>query len=203
MPTISRNYKSGGVDSSEVDLDLYPLNTSGVVTPSSGLLNAPDDLTPPLTISTTGTKDNYEQKAVDISGDTACRSFTTAFGFSPWLVQGTAAYAKVQTSPTDATAGRLLNNETTHIGGNVNYTGANYQPQDVQGVNVPQFMQNNSGGAHSSGTSGISGSDLKYARGLSDTGLWGSSSLSVSGTWKYVGRFTNQDQDYGLYVRIA
>jgi len=108
MPTISRNYKSGGIESSEVDLNLYPRNTNGVVTPSAGLLNAPADLDPPLTISTNGTEDNYEQKAVDISGDTACRSYTTAFGWSPWLVQGTAAYADVQTSPTDTTADRLM-----------------------------------------------------------------------------------------------
>lgn len=108
MPTISRNYKSGGIESSEVDLNLYPRNTNGVVTPSAGLLNAPADLDPPLTISTNGTEDNYEQKAVDISGDTACRSYTTAFGWSPWLVQGTAAYSDVQTSPTDTTPDRVL-----------------------------------------------------------------------------------------------
>lgn len=38
------------------------------------------------------------------------------------------AAALVQASPTDATAGRLLNNETTEIGGFVNYTGANLNP---------------------------------------------------------------------------
>ena len=40
---------------------------------------------------------------------------------------GTAAVEDIQTSPTDATAGRLLNNETTHIGGEINYTGANFK----------------------------------------------------------------------------
>lgn len=47
---------------------------------------------------------------------------------------GTAAQADVQTSPSDATAGAVLNNETTHIGGQVNYTGANLNP-NVFGAN--------------------------------------------------------------------
>jgi len=41
---------------------------------------------------------------------------------------GTAAPLDVQTSPTDATAGAILNNETTSIGGNVNFTEANLNP---------------------------------------------------------------------------
>lgn len=41
---------------------------------------------------------------------------------------GTAAYDDVQASPSDATVGAVLNNETTHIGGEINYTGANLNP---------------------------------------------------------------------------
>jgi hypothetical protein len=58
---------------------------------------------------------------------------------------GTAAYANVQTSPTDATAGAVLNNETTSIGGFVNYTEANYQPDSQNGINAEMLCQNISG----------------------------------------------------------
>lgn len=47
---------------------------------------------------------------------------------------GTAAYSDIQTSPSDATAGAVLNNETTHIGGNENWTSANLSPYIVGGV---------------------------------------------------------------------
>lgn len=115
---------------------------------------------------------------------------------------GTSAVEDIQTSPTDATAGRLLNNETTHIGGDVNYTGANYQPQVVAGIGVCRYMQNNSGGLHTSGQTGILGSALKYALGVS-SGSWGSSSATVPGTWTQVGGHSIGDQDYALYVRTA
>jgi hypothetical protein len=74
---------------------------------------------------------------------------------------GTAATKDVQTSPTDATAGRLLNNETTHIGGEINYTGANYQPDDVNGKGVVKSMRNLSGAAISAGAI-VSGSSLRF-----------------------------------------
>jgi len=47
--------------------------------------------------------------------------------------RGTAATADVQTSPSDATPEAVLNNETTHIGGNLNYTGANLNPNVFSG----------------------------------------------------------------------
>jgi hypothetical protein len=47
---------------------------------------------------------------------------------------GTAAEADVQATPTDSAAGRLLNNETTEIGGFINYTGANLNPNVFGGI---------------------------------------------------------------------
>ena len=201
MPNITNNYKAGGIESSEVDLNLYPLNTDGIVSPSSGLVNAPSGLTPPLTISTNGTPDNYEQKAVDISGDTATRSFINGFGFSPWLVQGTAAYADVQSSPTDTTAGRLLNNETTEIGGFVNYTGANYQPEISLGFGVARIMSNKTGANVLDGTE-ISGANLRVSVVLS-SGAWTATATTPTGTWKHVSGATIANNEFGYFTRIA
>ena len=49
---------------------------------------------------------------------------------------GDAGGYDVQSSPSDATAGRLLTNETTSIGGFVNYTGANLNPNVFGGGTV-------------------------------------------------------------------
>ena len=75
---------------------------------------------------------------------------------------GDAGGYDVQSSPTDATAGRLLTNETTHIGGNINYTGANYKPETENGLNVVRLMKNISGGTISN-TSTVSGSVLQFS----------------------------------------
>ena len=51
-----------------------------------------------------------------------------------------AASQLMQTSPTDATPGRVLNNETTSIGGNVNYTEANLNPNLFKGASVNDYI---------------------------------------------------------------
>lgn len=116
---------------------------------------------------------------------------------------GTAAYKDVQTSPSDATPEAVLNNETTHIGGEINFTGANYQPNDSLGIGVVRYMQNNSGATHSNGQTGIAGSALNICFGVGSSGLWASSGVSVVGTWTQVAGNTVGDQNYGLYVRTA
>ena len=90
---------------------------------------------------------------------------------------GTAAYDDVQTSPSDTTAGALLNNETTHIGGDVNYTGANYQPeQTLSGLGVVRLMKNVSGSTFNSGQQ-MTGDNLRdayfYASGSPQGGVRG------------------------------
>ena len=74
---------------------------------------------------------------------------------------GTASTADVQTSPTDATAGAVLNNETTSIGGFVNFTEANYQPETFNGLGVVKKLKNNSGGSIANGAT-VSGSLLAH-----------------------------------------
>lgn len=97
---------------------------------------------------------NYRVTAFD-SGS----GFTKTWDFVAMV--GDAAFRQVQASPADTTAGALLNNETTHIGGNLNYTGVNYQPETLNGIGVVLKMKNKSGGSISNGAT-VSGSLLAH-----------------------------------------
>lgn len=96
---------------------------------------------------------------------------------------GTAAEADVQTSPTDTTAGALLNNETTHIGGEINFTGVNYQPETVDGIGVVRKLKNISGVSIANGAT-VSGSSISNYY-VTDTGAL-LSSASPAGTWQNI-----------------
>jgi len=114
---------------------------------------------------------------------------------------GTAAEADVQTSPTDATAGRLLNNETTHIGGNVNYTVANYQPEvSGTGIGVVRILKNNTGPSGDGSTTSGSNLELTY---LGGAGTMIASGISPIGTWKQVAGFALSVGNFSWYVRVA
>ena len=107
----------------------------------------------------------------------------------------------VQSSPSDATAGRILTNETTHIGGNLNYTGANYQP-DVSGsgIGVVRLLKNNTGSSSDGSTTAGSNLELTYAAG---SGTMVASGISPVGTWKQVAGFALSAGNFSWYVRIA
>ncbi len=118
------------------------------------------------------------------------------------VLGGTAALANVQTSPSDATAGAVLNNETTHIGGNENWTGANYQPETgLSGIGVVKLMQNVSGGNIGAGST-ISGADLRGVQLDSSGSSWSSTGIPA-GTWKNVSGGITPDSAARDFVRIA
>lgn len=102
-----------------------------------------------------------------------------------------------------ATGQLPTSDELSMVGETVNYTGANYQPNDSLGIGVVRYMQNNSGATHSNGQTGIAGSALNICFGVGSSGLWASSGVSVVGTWTQVAGNTVGDQNYGLYVRTA
>tara|TARA_R110000850_G_scaffold101671_1_gene210168 strand:+ start:1217 stop:1603 length:387 start_codon:yes stop_codon:yes gene_type:complete len=115
--------------------------------------------------------------------------------------RGTAATLDVQTTPTDTTAGALLNNETTSIGGQVNYTGGNYQPTALNGgINVPQLIRYNGGPTVIEGAA-FSGSLLSYVFGTTAGAL--SAIGTGAGTWINVGNANFNTNDFFLAVRVA
>lgn len=114
---------------------------------------------------------------------------------------GTASTKDVQTSPTDATAGRLLNNETTEIGGFVNYTGANYQPEISLGLGVVRIMSNKTGANVLDGSE-ISGANLRVSVVLS-SGAWTATATAPTGTWKHVSGVTIANNEFGYFTRTA
>lgn len=106
----------------------------------------------------------------------------------------------IQASPSDSTSGRILTNETTHIGGNVNYTGANYQPETSNGIGVVKRMSNNSGSSIP-GQATVSGSSLLFFQ--SDSTGSSVSAGSATGTWKNVTGLAIAASNRGDFVRIA
>ncbi|MCP4341882.1 MAG: hypothetical protein GY799_24110, partial [Desulfobulbaceae bacterium] len=116
---------------------------------------------------------------------------------------GTAAEANVQSSPSDTTAGAVLNNETTHIGGNENWTDANYQPETPQGVGVVRFLQNKSGAGHTPNQTGIAGSVLGIMFYNAVTGNIEYSGVTATGTYKQVDGINTNTNNAALYVRTA
>lgn len=70
-----------------------------------------------------------------VFGTAATKNTGTASGEIPLNSDlGTASTKDVQSSPSDSTAGAVLNNETTHIGGEINYTSGNLNPNIFGGV---------------------------------------------------------------------
>lgn len=114
---------------------------------------------------------------------------------------GTASTADVQTSPTDATAGAILNNETTSIGGFLNYTGANYQPEERGGLGVPTEIRNNSGASIATGATAI-GSLLRVIVRDSNGVVTSSAALNASHVYENVG-VTCPDNQLTTFLRIS
>lgn len=119
------------------------------------------------------------------------------------ILGGTASLANVQSSPTDATVAAVLNNETTHIGGNENWTTANYQPEAPQGVGVVRFLQNKSGAGHTPNQTGITGSVLGIMFFNAVTGNIEYSGVTATGTYKQVDGINTNANNAALYVRTA
>lgn len=117
------------------------------------------------------------------------------------VLSGTAATSNIQASPTDATVGAVLTNETTEIGGKTNYTSANYQPEDRGGVGVVLELRNNSGSQVNKDGTAI-GSLLRFFR-RDSTGLI-TSTASGSGAHVYqnVG-LDCPDNEVSNFVRIS
>lgn len=113
---------------------------------------------------------------------------------------GTAAEADVQASPTDATAGALLNNETTHIGGNLNYTEANYQPETVNGIGVVMFMRNESGSNINQGAT-VSGAVLRNYF-IDSSNNMSPFASGTTGSWLNVGTTISNNQGT-LFTKVA
>lgn len=88
---VKAAYKQWGLSgsssaTSETDLDSYQIGSVGVVTPSSGLVNAPPGLTPRLTVTTLGVESGsyVEQTASDQFNSRAIR-FKLTGGWSGWI----------------------------------------------------------------------------------------------------------------------
>lgn len=113
-----------------------------------------------------------------------------------WVVD-----AKAQQSPSDSVAERLLNNETTHIGGQVNYTGANYQPDTSLGLGVVQLMKNVSG-ATISDNSIVPGTSLRSYY-VNSSGALIQNTPIPPGSWKAVGGTGFNANEGILCVRVA
>lgn len=139
---------------------------------------------------------------IDDLGSSALVDTGTAAGEVPTNGDlGTASTKNVQASPSDATAGAVLNNETTHIGGNVNYTDANYQPSTPNGIGVVVLMKNNSGSSIASGEI-VSGSVLQYYS-VNSSGILAPSGLSIppAQNYKNVSPFSISDQNGAYFSR--
>jgi hypothetical protein len=87
------------------------------------------------------------------------------------------------------------------VGETVNYTGANFNPQDIQGLNVSFLMQNNSGGVIASGAT-VTGASLKYYS-VNSSGALAPSGLAVTGSYKLISPFGISDQNGGSFVRVS
>lgn len=117
------------------------------------------------------------------------------------VLSGTAALSNIQTSPTDATVGAVLTNETTEIGGETNYTNANYQPQSFDGLGSPKILINKLGVTIINGAS-VAGSSLKTITFNADGSTW-TEQVVLSGTWENVSGQSLGDQTAGYFVRTA
>jgi len=79
------------------------------------------------------------------------------------------------------------------------YTGANYQPEINDGMNVAQLMYNNTGGSVGNGAS-IAGPSLRFTY---FTGGVPSPVGVASGTWKNVGGATYADNEFFLATKVS
>lgn len=114
---------------------------------------------------------------------------------------GTASTKNVQSSPTDATAGAVLNNETTHVGGNINYTGANFQPDTSLGIGVIRVLKNVSGATLSDGST-ASGTDLRKTWHTASS-VFQSTGGSISGIWRVVSGVDIPNNYSAEFVKVS
>lgn len=115
---------------------------------------------------------------------------------------GDSALTTEQTSPADATSGRGLTTDTTHVAAGVLYTGANYQPEDDTGspLGVVKLMKNISGGSIANGAS-VSGSSLDLVR--FDASSIIDAGGTPTGTWKCVHGRSLSNNFTGEFVRTV
>lgn len=112
-----------------------------------------------------------------------------------------AASRLVQTSPSDATAGRVLTTDSTHTAAGVLYTGANFEPSVLGGLGVMRIMKNVSGATIGSGAT-VAASALEYA-------YFSGTTISSTTTAPSVGTFTQRvgtgllNNNFGYFVRTA
>ena len=114
---------------------------------------------------------------------------------------GTASTKDVQSSPSDATAGAVLNNETTHIGGEINYTGSNFQPNESNGIGTARILYATSSSVAIDAI--VSGSLVSFAFVQSDGTYQKFGSLSSGQTWKNVGGGTATSSAPMIFTRIS
>lgn len=105
-----------------------------------------------------------------------------------------------QASPTDSTLGAYLTNETSSIGGNVNYTGANYEPV-VDGLGAKTRLFNNLvvGGVAAGAV--VAGTNLKTYQ--SDTTGVLSTLATMSGSWKNTSGGTILQGQEGDFTKVS
>ena len=123
-----------------------------------------------------------------------------AFGLDSEL--GTAATLDVQTTPTDTTAGALLNNETTSIGGQVNYTGANFQPDIVNGIGVAKRLRQLSGAGIPTGGTVAGNLLLEFTADTLGTGIT-TNALNAAHTYMNTMGITIDNGRVGDFARIS
>lgn len=113
---------------------------------------------------------------------------------------GTMAYVDAQASPTDATAGRGLTTDTTHVAAGALYTEANYQPNAAQGLNDPHELSYNAALPLNTGDT-VGGSDLNvFSRDANGVAALGG---SPGGSYTYTGSVTLTQNRIGRFNRFA
>ena len=92
-------------------------------------------------------------------------------------------------------------NQLSMVGQTVNYTGANYQPANFDGLNAVRIMENNSA-VNIVFDGVVSSSSLRYCR-ITNGSVFEPLGTAVSGSWKNVTGATIAPDYFGMFVRIA
>mgnify|MGYP003634981708 CR=1 FL=1 len=92
-------------------------------------------------------------------------------------------------------------NQLSMVGQTVNYTGANYQPANFDGLNAVRIMENNSA-VNIVFDGVVSSSSLRYCR-ITNGSVLEPLGTAVSGSWKNVTGATIAPDYFGMFVRIA
>jgi hypothetical protein len=134
------------------------------------------------------------------------------------LALGTAAYEDIGTAPdqvplnSDLGSASLIDtglltgnvptaDELSMVGETVNYTGANYQPEIFDGLNVPMLFKNNSGGSVAAGAT-AAGPDLEPYF-ISSTGAASPSGAAMSGTYENTSGFSCDSLRGGQFTKVS